>query len=749
MHKKVGEAYAIIQCPECKCKNNEANLEVPLKFPLFTNNNNNDNNNSNRLYASSILTGVRPGKALSYLASLYGEPPKKDEDTRNIASKGFMCDEILECNKVNELLKHIDEKVNFIYNKSVDQAFKLNENGKILRGSSDGRHNHIANGNNKGSNAASVVLTDAANDTVLDHENIFKDDINDIIKKFNANASASEQKKLIVSVNLEFLASKKLFQRLKTVKMPIYNIKNSRIAHDEGSGSVGNYIIDNFGIESDALCCWHKRSSIIKMLNKIKGGVFNNVGIRYPYGAKELDIHSIKKLLYYYSVDGKGFHSVYEINNKIDKINNPWNKIDKEVCRETWNRYVEETENLEIHFLNKTHLNNYFIFLQNDKSTNDIPLPPKPMSQQKYETRNKKARNVSVVYKQQKKKKKTKSKSSSGKSISSASSSSNITTTTTTTNKNKRKLNAEPNNKKVSPPDYLLYPLGSTKNPREPITLKSPKGMQWFTRYCEITYRIDPFDDKHKQLHTKEMKKRNGEQIEKNAATYLVFTHILQRVVGMYGDAIVSNLTQNYTAIDETIDNLEFRKRRNMFITSHLNILDHYLQIHNHCKDPQNCKTTTSKIISNRSVKDTLYALLRIGPFSCHNYFNPLCYGDTTYACESFNGFVLQFIPKNIRTSKFNYNLFNKLAIIYWNEMSFCKSRYKNYDDNDSDDGSDDGSDNDINDDDEDMYISDNMLEEYDGLTAGGKRKGLYRRKCKIDYRLPLLKELFDAVHYG
>jgi hypothetical protein len=64
------------------------------------------------------------------------------------------------------------------------------------------------------------------------------------------------------------------------------------------------------------------------------------------------------------------------------------------------------------------------------------------------------------------------------------------------------------------------------------------------------------------------------------------------------------------------------------------------------CKDPQNCKTTTSKIISNRSVKDTLYALLRIGPFSCHNYFNPLCYGDTTYACESFNGFVLQFIPK-------------------------------------------------------------------------------------------------------
>ena len=31
--------------------------------------------------------------------------------------------------------------------------------------------------------------------------------------------------------------------------------------------------IDNFGIESDALCCWHKRSSIIKMLNKIKGGV--------------------------------------------------------------------------------------------------------------------------------------------------------------------------------------------------------------------------------------------------------------------------------------------------------------------------------------------------------------------------------------------------------------------------------------------------------------------------------------------
>ena len=95
------------------------------------------------------------------------------------------------------------------------------------------------------------------------------------------------------------------------------------------------------------------------------------------------------------------------------------------------------------------------------------------------------------------------------------------------------------------------------------------------------------------------------------------------------------------------------------------------------CKDPQNCKTTTSKIISNRSVKDTLYALLRIGPFSCHNYFNPLCYGDTTYACESFNGFVLQFIPKNIRTSKFNYNLFNKLAIIYWNERSFCKSRYK------------------------------------------------------------------------
>ena len=47
------------------------------------------------------------------------------------------------------------------------------------------------------------------------------------------------------------------------------------------------------------------------------------------------------------------------------------------------------------------------------------------------------------------------------------------------------------------------------------------------------------------------------------------------------------------------------------------------------------------------------------------------------------------------------------------------------------------------------IYISDNMLEEYDGLTAGGKRKGLYRRRCKIDdCRLPLLKKLFDAVHY-
>ena len=78
-------------------------------------------------WSSSILTGVRPGKALSYLASLYGEPPKNGEDTRNIASKGFNCEKILECNKVKELLKHIDEKVNFIYNKSVDQAFKLNE----------------------------------------------------------------------------------------------------------------------------------------------------------------------------------------------------------------------------------------------------------------------------------------------------------------------------------------------------------------------------------------------------------------------------------------------------------------------------------------------------------------------------------------------------------------------------------------------------------------------------------------------
>jgi hypothetical protein len=36
MHKKVGEAYAIIQCPECKYKNAEANLDVPLKIPLFT-----------------------------------------------------------------------------------------------------------------------------------------------------------------------------------------------------------------------------------------------------------------------------------------------------------------------------------------------------------------------------------------------------------------------------------------------------------------------------------------------------------------------------------------------------------------------------------------------------------------------------------------------------------------------------------------------------------------------------------------
>ena len=39
MHKQVGEAYAIIQCPECKYKNAEANLDVPLKIPLFTNNN--------------------------------------------------------------------------------------------------------------------------------------------------------------------------------------------------------------------------------------------------------------------------------------------------------------------------------------------------------------------------------------------------------------------------------------------------------------------------------------------------------------------------------------------------------------------------------------------------------------------------------------------------------------------------------------------------------------------------------------
>ncbi len=43
MHKKVGEAYAIIQCPECKYKNAEANLDVPLKIPLFTTTTNNNN----------------------------------------------------------------------------------------------------------------------------------------------------------------------------------------------------------------------------------------------------------------------------------------------------------------------------------------------------------------------------------------------------------------------------------------------------------------------------------------------------------------------------------------------------------------------------------------------------------------------------------------------------------------------------------------------------------------------------------
>ena len=65
-----------------------------------------------------------------------------------------------------------------------------------------------------------------------------------------------------------------------------------------------------------------------------------------------LDIHSIKKILYYYSVDGKGFHSVYEINNKIDKINNPWNKIDKEVCTLLMILYFYGSPATSIHGLN-------------------------------------------------------------------------------------------------------------------------------------------------------------------------------------------------------------------------------------------------------------------------------------------------------------------------------------------------------------------------------------------------------------
>jgi hypothetical protein len=178
----------------------------------------------------------------------------------------------------------------------------------------------------------------------------------------------------------------------------------------------------------------------------------------------------------------------------MDGKGNYWKKQNRMECKARWNRYVEETADIKIHFKNEKHLRNYFNMLNTDTKILDIPMPPVPIDQQPYATRNKSERKPSTLVKQQKnaskKRKKiqndsmtganintgnsNKKKNRSGKSTRNAnSSSSSSNATTTAINKSSSSSNATTTTSTIIKlekiPDDMLYPLGHSKNPSPSI----------------------------------------------------------------------------------------------------------------------------------------------------------------------------------------------------------------------------------------------------------------------------------------
>eukprot|EP00942_MAST-04A_sp_MAST-4A-sp1_P009395 g9395.t1 len=595
------------KCEECEGVIRDVNDNVTYinKYPLFSVDNNNYNNLQKRTYVAASLSGIRT-------ATLH--------DFNKIQCDTKVTN--LDPNMVKNLKSKLHSIVTDAFEKHLDAEWKKIDLNELLTLSVDGKAEHIANHENKGTSNFTVVITEEKTGKVLGLYNLNRKEELKHGKKYWSN-------------QLEPKGIEVEYEKLKTKRC----VKKIRIVHDACNGHVSNLTIAFFGEGSDAHCNWHKHGSILKFVDKLCEGKFDKKsGIEYV-NRKTLEIGDIRRLLGHYEVGIDAYAK--KTKQKVEDINmyEVWrDKYTPDECRKNWYDYVEDLtgkKKLYIHFKDKKHLKNYFNYNLKDMErskkktirarTKEIKLKKvdkltrnsamsweTPVEDQwwtNYITIKHRTSHVGkdLVFEPQTKRKKIKM----------------------------RRTNAE-----IKYQKYLSQPKSERdKIPKKERPIKPKKREQ-----------------QYKIIH-----------ILKNAAVSepIMFSRF-QRIVRTYSPRVIQTLKK----IVDQKTTLPLNERIIFVRDKWLNIVNHFLDRHTGCFLDSECRKrgyVPSLKLKNSKDAMCLRYFLRLHYFSDHSFFAKICYNAMTSHTESFNSFVLRWVPKHLTTTWDEYDTFIKFAAICWN----------------------------------------------------------------------------------
>eukprot|EP00944_MAST-04C_sp_MAST-4C-sp1_P009953 g9953.t1 len=208
------------------------------------------------------------------------------------------------------------------------------------------------------------------------------------------------------------------------------------------------------------------------------------------------------------------------------------------------------------------------------------------------------------------------------------------------------------------------------------ITGQIPVRKQWWTSYITIKYRIShhgkdfQYSDK-----VKSTKSKTKVFIPKNAkASDPIMLSRFIRIVNTYYPKLLSTLK---TIVDQPTQRIH--KEQIKFVREKwLNIVRHYSGRHEGCLVGSSCRGTHQAALPLANEEDAkcLRYLLRLHYFSDHNFFSKICFNALTSHAESFNSFVLRWVPKHLSTTWEDYDMFILFAAIVWNTRVGEKKRH-------------------------------------------------------------------------